>query len=195
LALAMSGCRSRATSGVDVGRTESIAASSPDAASGTPNGSTSEKPRKRTAEPPFVGTAGIVVRDASVQAAGVLRDVRTARHDGYDRVVFEFSEELPNYHLEYVDRPVRKCGSGDPTAVAGEAWLEVRLVPAHAHDERGTPTIDDRERELQLGVLRELELTCDFEAHVTWVLGLARPNRFRVLELRSPLRLVVDVRH
>jgi hypothetical protein len=79
--------------------------------------------------------------------------------------------------------------------VAGDSWLEVRLVPADAHDEAGRALIADRERQMSLGVLRELEQTCDFEAHVTWVLGLASPNRYRVLELQSPPRLVVDVRH
>jgi hypothetical protein len=43
--------------------------------------------------------------------------------------------------------------------------------------------------------LYELELTCDFEAVVTWVLGLESPNRYQVRELSNPPRLVVDVRH
>src|SRR3990172_2005408 len=33
---------------------------------------------------------------------------------GYDRVVFEFAgDSLPGYHVEYVNRPVVRCGSGD----------------------------------------------------------------------------------
>jgi len=125
-----------------------------------------------------------------------LRAVRTARNEGWDRVVFEFAGGVvPGYHVEYVDRPVRKCGSGDEAQVAGQGWLEVRITPAQAHDEAGRVTVADRERKLALPVLRELELTCDFEADVTWVLGVASPNRYRVQELSNPARLVVDVRH
>jgi hypothetical protein len=143
-------------------------------------------------------TAGVVKRERSGGGPGsvTLTAVRSARQEGFDRVVFEFAgDALPGYHLEYVDRPIIRCGSGEPTEVAGQGWLQVRLTGAQAHTEQGKPTVAPRERKLQLGVLRELEHTCDFEGEVTWVLGLQKPNRFRVLELKAPTRLVVDVRH
>ena len=190
LLLGVCGCRSRDASS-NASRSESVAAREGADATLLPPLDAAARSR----EPPFEGTAGIVARDASVSAAALLRDVRSARHVGYDRVVFEFSEGLPNYHVEYVDRPVRKCGSGDPTALAGDAWLEIRFNPANAHDERGAATVNELERQTKLGVLLELEQTCDFEAHVTWVLGLASPNRYRVLELSGPSRIAVDVLH
>ncbi len=141
-------------------------------------------------------TAGIVDRRRPEVRMTVLEEIRSARNDGYDRVVFRFSDNvLPGYHLEYVDRPVRQCGSGKAVEVAGDGWLAVRLEPAQAHDERGRATVRERERALDLPVLRELQSTCDFEGQVEWVLGVASPNRFRVLELSDPARLVVDVRH
>jgi hypothetical protein len=122
--------------------------------------------------------------------------VRSARHAGFDRVVFEFAAEArPGYHVEYIDKPVRKCGSGDTTPIAGDGWLEVRFEPTDAHTPSGAPTITKREQQVELGVLRELEQTCDFEAQVTWVLGVSRPNRYRVLALKQPARIVVDIRH
>lgn len=150
------------------------------------------RPRPR---PPFEGTAGVVDVPRSGAGAAVLRDVRTGRQAGFDRVVFEFEGSVPGYHVEYVDRPVRQCGSGTAVEVAGDGWLEVRMMPAHAHTEAGRPTIERRKRSLRYPVLRELESTCDFEAVVTWVLGVASPNRYRVLELQDPPRLVVDIRH
>jgi hypothetical protein len=144
----------------------------------------------------FEGTVGIVSEESSIQGAALLQNVRTARHDGYDRVVFEFSDAgLPGYHLEYIDRPVRACGSGEVVEIAGDGWLQVRLTPAHAHTEEGQPTVQEREQKPGLPNVLELQLTCDFEADVTWVLGTASPNRYRVLELSDPTRLVVDVRH
>jgi len=121
--------------------------------------------------------------------------VRAARNEGFDRVVFEFRDAVPGYHVEYIDEPVRDCGAGEVRTIAGDGWLEVRLYPAVAHTEAGAPTVTERERALALPILRELELTCDFEAVVTWVLGTASPHRYSVLELRDPPRLVVDVEH
>lgn len=141
-------------------------------------------------------TAGVVQRTREGLRPVVLREIRTARHERWDRVVFEFEgKEVPGYHLEYVERPVRRCGSGEVAEVAGEGWLEVRLTPARAHTEQGRATVQNRERALDYPVLRELEVTCDFEADVTVVLGVASPNPYRVLELSDPARLVVDVKH
>ncbi len=69
------------------------------------------------------------------------------------------------------------------------------MSPARAHTEDGRSTVTERERMPNLTVLSELELTCDFEAVLTWVLGVESPNRYRVHELTGPPRLVVDVRH
>jgi hypothetical protein len=125
-----------------------------------------------------------------------LESVRTARNDGYDRVVFEFEAgRTPGYRVEYVDRPVRQCGSGQVVPLRGDAWLRIRLEPSQAHDDRGRPTVEDRARTANLPVLRELRLICDYEGQVEWVLGLTSPNPFRVVELTSPARLVLDVRH
>lgn len=140
-------------------------------------------------------TAGLIDRPQPDSRPARLIAVRTATHDGFDRTVFEFDELLPGYHTEYIDRPVRKCGSGRVAQLAGDGWLEVRLYPARAHTEEGEPTVAERERMLDMPVLSELELTCDFEAVVTWVLGVQSPNRYRVRELSSPPRLVIDVRH
>lgn len=140
-------------------------------------------------------TAGILeVRNA---ASGVvtLSVMRTATHESFDRFVLEFQgDELPDYHVEYIDRPVRQCGSGNPVELAGDGWLEIRLEPARAHDDEGEATVEQRESSPGLPVILEAKLTCDFEAVVVWVLGVSSPNRYRVTELQSPARLVVDVR-
>jgi hypothetical protein len=143
----------------------------------------------------FRGSAGIVEKNKGPTAPRLLKDVRVGRHERYDRVVFEFETAVPGYHLEYVDKPVRQCGSGEATAIAGDAWLEVRFDPADAHTTEGKPTVKERERHLDLPVVREIELTCDFEAQVNWVLGVGSPNRYRALELSDPPRLVVDIHH
>jgi hypothetical protein len=124
-----------------------------------------------------------------------LRSVREARNEGFDRVVFEFSgAQVPGYQLEYVKKPVHHCASGDELPLAGQGVLQVRLLPAQAH-EGGELTVTERARKPALPVLQELKLICDFEGEVTWVLGNASPKKYRVMELHEPTRLVVDVQH
>lgn len=145
----------------------------------------------------FKGTAGITAKkNPNITAVAVLNEVRSARHGNYDRVVFEFmGKELPTYHIEYIDRPVRACGSGDVVPLAGDGWLEVRFSDARAHTPEGNPTIKDRSRSPHLPIVKDLKITCDFEAQVTWVMGVSSPNRYRVLELSNPTRLVIDIKH
>jgi hypothetical protein len=140
-------------------------------------------------------TAATVKLERASLKPVTLRSVREARNEGFDRVVFEFDgTQVPGYHLEYVDKPVLHCASGNEIPVAGQGFLQVRLTPAQAH-EGGNVTVAERERKPALRVLQELELICDFEGEVTWVLGNASPKKFRVMELREPTRLVVDVQH
>lgn len=141
----------------------------------------------------FEGTVGVVHVERRVPMA-TLVDVRTGAHARHDRVVFEFDGEIPGWHVEYVDRPQHRCGSGDPVYLPGDGWLEVRLTPARMHTDEGRATITDRSRRELGGPLRALESTCDFEGEVTWVLGLDSPEPFRVLTLDDPPRIVVDVR-
>jgi len=122
--------------------------------------------------------------------------MRNARHGDFDRVVFQFRPGgLPGVHAEYVDRPVRRCGSGEVVPMAGDAWLLLRFTPAVAHTTEGQPTIEERRLQVNLPVLKELNLTCDFEADVSWVLGVGSPNRFRVFPLANPPRVVLDIHH
>jgi hypothetical protein len=153
-----------------------------------------EKPEVAEATP-FAGTLDAVEQPRPGAPVSILREVRAASQPGFDRVVFEFEGSAPGYRVEYVEPPVLQCGSGEAVAVEGEAWLQVRLTPAQAHTESGEATVIERERHLGLPILQEIESICDFEADVTWVLGVAARNPFRVQELPSPARLVIDIQH
>ena len=153
-------------------------------------------PPPASAPAPDQWTAEIVEKVQPVSGVALLSDVRAGRNEGFDRLVLEFEDDIiPSYHIEYVDRPVRQCGSGDEVPVAGDGWLSVRLEPANAHTEEGVATIEERSSMPGLPVILQLTMICDFEAQVEWVLGVRAPNRFRVMELAEPARLIVDVRH
>jgi len=131
-----------------------------------------------------------------ITEVALLGDIRTSTQPEYERIVFVFrSASLPNWHIEYIDKPVRSCGSGEVVELAGQAWLEIRLEPTNAHDTSGHPTTPWREKQFSYRTLREMKLTCDFEAVTTFVAGFSFPGKYRVLELKDPTRLVVDIQN
>ncbi len=145
--------------------------------------------------PTFTGTIGTAEVKKGLERPVTLLSVNTTTCEGFDRVVFEFNTPAtPGYHVSYIDKPIRQCASGQTVPVAGDAWLEVRMIPAQAHTDAGQPTIAQTNRTVNLTNLRQLVQTCDFEGHVTWVLGVGNPKRFRVVELTNPSRIVVDVK-
>ena len=180
------------------GRTGSVQNATPGAATPMDDGGVAaESTSIENQDPsPVQWTAGIVEQSHVVTGVALLTDIRTARNEGFDRVVIEFHDpEMPSYRIEYVDQPVRQCGSGEVVPIEGDAWLLIRLEPANAHDEQGRPTVAERSFRPGLPTLREVSILCDFEAQVEWVIGVASPNLFRVMELGDPARLVIDVRH
>lgn len=185
----------------DSGRPDTADGAAPDASetadAGDPQGDP-DRTDPAGGSPP-AGDARWTAGDTRVErqtGVAMLRSVRTATHEDFDRIVLDFGEDpLPGYRIEYVDRPVRQCGSGNIVDVAGDGWLSIEAIPARAHTEEGQPTVRDRSRTPGLPNVKQLTLTCDYEAHVEWVAGVASPTRYRVLELKSPTRLVVDVLH
>ncbi|PAP78074.1 AMIN-like domain-containing (lipo)protein [Rubrivirga marina] len=140
-------------------------------------------------------TSGIVDLGASGEGQAVLTDVRVATHDGYDRVAFEFESVRPAVHVEYVDRPVRACGSGEVVELPGDGWLLVRFRGARAHTAAGEATVDPATRDLGLPTALALARTCDFEGEVSWVVAASSPEPVRVTTLDGPPRVAVDLRH
>ena len=154
----------------------------------TPGGAAEPSPHPWVAGRSSGGTQG--------RGAVMLLAVRTARQDGYDRIVFEFDTHVPQWRADYVDSPQHECGSGDEVRLEGDGWLQVDFESANAHTDEGRPTNAPRHVADPAGAnLRELRRTCDFEAQVQYVIGVASPNRYRAFQLSGPARLVIDVRH
>lgn len=124
----------------------------------------------------------------------ILRTVRTGRDEGFDRIVFEFDRHVPAYQIRYVEDPTA-CGSGDRVDPGGAVALEIDFRPAAAHNDEGRATVQERVTRPGLPAIKAARITCDFEAIVTWVVGLDHRGELRALELSSPPRLAVDVRH
>ena len=179
---------------VDTGPTASASAPVPfPAAVDTTPWVPEERPAPVPSALPGEWTTGAVIVPKPQGFMSTLSSVRVARHPEFDRVVLEFSGDLPGYHVEYIEHPVRACGSGDVVPVPGDAWLGIHLSPSRAHDENGRATLHSRVIRPSVANILEMQLICDFEGQVGWVLGVRSPGQFRVLELSEPSRLAIDV--
>jgi hypothetical protein len=156
---------------------------------------TPQEKRADAAKDNFEGTAEIVKKEYQLKESAVLKNFRAARHKNYDRIVFEFqTAKMPGYKIEYVD-DVRQCGSGNAVSLAGDAQLEITFTPAQAHNDKGRATVKKREQKFAYKILKEAEITCDFEGDVTIAIGVSSPNKYQVLELKNPTRLAIDIKH
>jgi hypothetical protein len=134
------------------------------------------------------------VKERAVSSSRLVA-VRTGRHAGFDRAVFELNGALPGYRIQYVPKVVQD-GSGLPVALAGKAFVQVVLTPTNAHLDSGAPSWPGPKRfSTGFPALTQVAFAGDFEGYVTFGLGIAQRSGFRVTELRNPARIVVDVAH
>lgn len=141
----------------------------------------------------------VVVATTTADATALLDRVAVGHHEGYDRVVFQFrGEGLPGYRIEYVEPPLKEDGSGNPVDVAGNAFVLVRMEPASGFDlntGEGELVYKGPKRLDGTGVIKEVVRTGDFEAVLSWVVGLDSKVPFRVTTATSPSRLIVDFKN
>jgi hypothetical protein len=132
----------------------------------------------------------------------LLERIAVGRHEGYDRVVFQFKNVLPGYSVKYTTEPLKEDGSGNPVQIKGAAVVVVRMEPASGFDlntgegvmvYKGPRRIDGSAA--GTSVVQELVRTGDFEAVLTWAIGLSDKVDFRVRTATSPARLIVDFRN
>ena len=80
-------------------------------------------------------------------------------------------------------------------ALAGTPTLLVRFAPASARDDTGRPTVTETSRSPTLSMLATARLLCERNNRLIWGFGTADPTRFRMVELRTPPRLLIDLLH
>ncbi len=120
--------------------------------------------------------------------------IRAAHHPEatprYDRSVFEFSGPVPLIEVQYVNQLIEDR-SGRPIPIAGNALLQLTMRPAQAHNDQGQPTAPLRVG-FPLPNVKEVARAGDFEAVLTYGIGLAHKSEIRVITLTNPSRVVTD---
>lgn len=145
----------------------------------------------------LVATSAPAIAQAEQAApapAPLLTGVRAAHTPGFDRVVFDFYGGLPSSTpSRYVDGPsIPQDASGLPVYVAGRAILEISFRDARGHKLDGTDTSPNRTAFVLPNVLTVVQ-SGDFEGVVTYGIGVASRQSYRVFTLSNPSRVVVDI--
>ena len=160
--------------------------------------STAPAPSPSPVETPFEGGREPVEKEVPSPQVAYLANVRTEEQELFDRVIFEFEGGSTGYRFQYVEPPIIEDPSGLPVEVGGNAFLQVVFFSASGVDlSEATPRITCCATEPQTGLtaLVDLRKTGDFEATLSWVLGLDAEVDFQVTELSDPYRIVIDVGH
>lgn len=144
---------------------------------------------------------GSGIKGGVTSGAVPLADIRTGRHECFDRMVFDIpggGDEI-GYYVQYVDR-LHQAGSGDHIPVGGGAILEVRIAAPSYDPETGGVVYPAKVAKPLPGVdiagyrtFRDTRFAGSFEGETQIGLGVRARLPFRVIQL--PDRLVVDVAH
>lgn len=133
---------------------------------------------------------------ADAGAGQEITDVRTGRHDGFDRVVLDLTgdEVALGWFARLVDEPA-EAASGRPVEVEGERFLELGIAgidwTTEAPERYDGSTVTGQGTE----VVTEVVHGVLFEGQQQIFVGLRQDTEYRVFALDEPARIVIDVRH
>ncbi|MCA9337926.1 hypothetical protein KC949_00080 [Candidatus Saccharibacteria bacterium] len=126
------------------------------------------------------------------QGFGEVLDVRTARHECFDRVVIETTTlDEVGFQVQYVPQVTRE-GSGEPVPVPGAAVLQV-TVDTWGYNFTRCQVAAGWES------LRDVQCAGTHEGQTAFALGVSARKPFAVYHLPNPnkgtMRVVIDIAH
>ncbi|MUK03033.1 hypothetical protein GM708_14545 [Vibrio cholerae] len=146
-------------------------------------------------------TWGSTAKASPTYSSAPITDVRSGRHDCFDRLVIDARGPVSGYRVAYTDQ-VTRPGSGAGVPLRGGARLSVTVL-APAYDGAGRATYSPASRAELVDVtgystFRQVALAGSFEGQTTLGLGVRARLPVRVTVLPGPgagSRVVVDVAH
>ena len=142
--------------------------------------------------------AGAPVTTVSAAATGErhgsrIADLRLAHHAGFDRLVVEFTRNVPDVWAEFEDEPYQdECPYKRP---AGAVFLNLTMHGASTLDPYAEQPFYEGPSRVRAETtnMTEAVLACDTHGVVSMVVGVRLRQPMRVHELANPPRLVIDV--
>jgi hypothetical protein len=138
---------------------------------------------------------------STYRGAGQLTNVRTGRHDCYDRIVFDVKGKPSWLRVHYVQN-VYTSGEGALVPLRGGAKLEI-ILSVPSYDDAGNSTYNPANRNELTNVagyrtFRQVADAGSFEGETAIGLGVRARLPFKVSTLTGPGntgRIIVDVAH
>ncbi|MGI8545310.1 MAG: AMIN-like domain-containing (lipo)protein [Aridibacter sp.] len=128
--------------------------------------------------------------------ASALCKVRTSKHKGFDRVVFEFDDGKHQYVIKYLDSNIYSTDGGDSKIkIAGDVFMLVSIYGMGALDDLPCELKNYPKKKLNFPALMQIQEAAWFEGIQDFIIGVKGKKSFRVQELRNPSRLVIDFKH
>ena len=129
-------------------------------------------------------------------SSGAVTDIRSGRHENFDRLVIDTHLADGGYYVRYTDE-VTYVGSGEPVPLRGGAKLFV-MAYSPSYDEDFEPTYEPADPAEVVDVtgyrtFRQVAWAGSWEGTTDLGLGVRARLPFRVFTL--PDRIVVDVAH
>lgn len=151
---------------------------------------------------PYCGiTWGSLADSVAGYSSATITNVRTGRHDCFDRMVIDLKGKVKGYDVRYVSA-VYTEGQGKLVPLAGAADLRI-IVKAPAYTSSGTPTYYPANRLNVRNVsgyttFRQVAFLGSFEGQSSFGLGVRARLPFRtfvLIDATGNSRLVIDVAH
>jgi len=152
------------------------------------------------ASPAGVGAAATTTTSASTTttASGAfyptgMNALGVTAQAGYDQVVFQFEQKVPDYTVKVVGKPILASPSDKEVTVAGNAFVEITMHPSSVYDLGGNPMYTGPARVTFDGkAVVQVVQTQDFEGYLTWVVGLTEQVPYVVMTASDPARIAID---
>lgn len=179
--------------------TEAEKSSTTTAADDSPETTAPKRPARPKGEPFTLSN-----KKGGTEEVMILRDIRIARHEDFERVVLEFQSQaggkqtgIPIWTSDAGKIPYRDP-EGKQTKVSGTHFIELRYHGIEADLSQGEEPViiykGPKRFSPGFPSISEAVFSPSYE-HNTLILliGLNRPKGYRVSELRSPPRIILDV--
>jgi hypothetical protein len=192
--LLTAGCAAQPDTDTDTDAVASTGSAAAGSAAAEETTASAPAPTEEADSTPFEGSTDADAAEP-VDAEGLtVTAVRAARHEGYERVVFEFAGSgTPGWAVEYVDTPSSQ-GSGDTVDVPGDAVLQVTAQGVSYPYETGATELSAGPVAVSgTDVVQSVVYDTTFEGTAVAWIGTAAEAPFRVYALTGPSRLVVEI--
>ena len=132
-------------------------------------------------------------RESEAPQQRQVSDVRLARHDGFDRVVFDtVGEGKVGWSTYFTEAPVEQA-SGLPVYYDGDVALEVNLTGVIDEAESGYSHLDLGPVPGAGGVVNEVIAAVNWHGTSQFIVGVDAETPYSIQLLEDPQRVVIDV--